>query len=129
MFVRESKGSPSQRPFLYDAWRCASAELQRLLAKRWAGAAYGLAPDSLSSVYLATRAKVLLAPAMNGKMWEHPSTQRNVAQLKADGCHFIGPEASGMLACGYEGAGRLVPLDLILTEFERLLTTEGTREV
>ncbi|MFP6866101.1 MAG: flavoprotein, partial [Roseibacillus sp.] len=48
--------------------------------------ANGLAPDPLSSIYLATKATVLLAPAMNGKMWEHPATQRNVAQLTADGC-------------------------------------------
>jgi len=100
-----------------------------LTANTLANFALGLAPDSLSSIYLATRARVLLAPAMNGKMWDHPATQRNVAQLKADGCHFIGPEASGMLACGYEGAGRLVPVDLILTEVDRLLTTEGDREV
>lgn len=76
--------------------------------------ANGLAPDPLSSIYLATQAQVLLAPAMNGKMWEHPATQRNVAQLKADGCRFLGPEESGMLACGYEGAGRLVPVEKII---------------
>ena len=76
--------------------------------------ANGLAPDPLSSIYLATQAQVLLAPAMNGKMWEHPATQRNVAQLEADGCRFLGPEESGMLACGYEGAGRLVPVEKII---------------
>ena len=76
--------------------------------------ANGLAPDPLSSIYLATQAQVLLAPAMNGKMWEHPATHRNVAQLKADGCRFLGPEESGMLACGYEGAGRLVPVEKII---------------
>ena len=80
--------------------------------------ANGLAPDPLSSIYLATKATVLLAPAMNGKMWEHPATQRNVAQLTADGCRFIGPEDSGMLACGYEGAGRLVAVDAILEEVD-----------
>ena len=81
---------------------------------------HGLAPDPLSSIYLATRARVLLAPAMNGKMWKHPATQRNVAQLKSDGCHFLGPEESGMLACGYEGAGRLVPVEEILNWIKAL---------
>ena len=82
--------------------------------------AHGLAPDPLSSIYLATQARVLLAPAMNGKMWKHPATQRNVAQLKTDGCHFLGPEESGMLACGYEGAGRLLPVEEILNWIKAL---------
>lgn len=84
--------------------------------------ANGLAPDPLSGIYLATKARVLLAPAMNGKMWEHPATQRNVAQLTADGCQFIGPEESGMLACGYEGTGRLVPVETILETVQSLLS-------
>ena len=85
--------------------------------------AHGLAPDPLSSIYLATQARVLLAPAMNGKMWKHPATQRNVAQLKSDGCQFLGPEESGMLACGYEGAGRLVPVEEILNSIKALGST------
>jgi phosphopantothenoylcysteine synthetase/decarboxylase len=56
---------------------------------------------------------VLIAPAMNGKMWQHPATQRNVTQLKQDGCHFIDP-AEGELACGYEGIGRLAAVEDIL---------------
>ena len=87
--------------------------------------ANGLAPNPLSSIYLATQARVLLAPAMNGKMWEHPATQRNVAQLKADGCRFLGPEESGMLACGYEGAGRLVPGEEILDAVRELAASSG----
>lgn len=87
--------------------------------------ANGLAPNPLSSIYLATQARVLLAPAMNGKMWEHPATQRNVAQLKADGCRFLGPEESGMLACGYEGAGRLVPVEEILDAVRELAASSG----
>ena len=62
---------------------------------------------------------------MNGKMWEHPATQRNVAQLKADGCRFLGPEESGMLACGYEGAGRLVPVEEILDAVRELAASSG----
>ena len=77
--------------------------------------ANGLAPDPLSSIYLALprTTRVLLAPAMNGKMWDHPATQRNVARLKEDGCGFVGP-ASGDLACGYEGIGRMAEVGEIL---------------
>jgi phosphopantothenoylcysteine decarboxylase len=77
--------------------------------------AHGLAPDPLTSVYLALprSTPVLIAPAMNGKMWLHPATQRNVEILKQDGCQFIDP-ATGELACGYEGIGRLAPVEEIL---------------
>ena len=77
--------------------------------------AHGLAPDPLSSLYLALprATPVLIAPAMNGKMWLHPATRRNVAQLRQDGCAFVGP-AEGGLACGYDGIGRLAPLEEIL---------------
>jgi phosphopantothenoylcysteine decarboxylase len=77
--------------------------------------ANGLSPDPLSSIYLALprTTPVLIAPAMNGKMWFHPATQRNLATLKADGCRFIDP-AEGSLACGYEGVGRLADIDDIL---------------
>jgi phosphopantothenoylcysteine decarboxylase len=70
--------------------------------------AQGLAPDPLSSIYLALprTTPVVLAPAMNGKMWQHPAVQRNVARLAEDGCRFIGP-AQGELACGYQGVGRM----------------------
>jgi phosphopantothenoylcysteine synthetase/decarboxylase len=76
--------------------------------------AQGLADDALSCVALALnpKAKVLLAPAMNGKMWLHPATQQNVAVLKGRRVEFIGPE-EGMLACGYEGIGRLWPVEKI----------------
>jgi phosphopantothenoylcysteine decarboxylase/phosphopantothenoylcysteine decarboxylase/phosphopantothenate--cysteine ligase len=71
-------------------------------ANTLANFARGLAPDSLSSTYLALprETPVLLAPAMNAKMWLHPATQRNVERLAEDGCHFVGP-AEGDLACGY----------------------------
>jgi phosphopantothenoylcysteine synthetase/decarboxylase len=75
--------------------------------------AHGLADDALSAICLATRAKFLHAPAMNGKMWLHPATVRNVATLKTWGHEFIGPE-EGMLACGYEGVGRLWPVEHIV---------------
>lgn len=70
--------------------------------------AHGLADDALTCIALALNPKtpVLIAPAMNGKMWLHPATQANVAVLKGRGVEFIGPE-EGMLSCGYEGIGRL----------------------
>jgi phosphopantothenoylcysteine decarboxylase/phosphopantothenoylcysteine decarboxylase/phosphopantothenate--cysteine ligase len=77
--------------------------------------ANGLAPDPLTSTYLALprSTPVLIAPAMNGKMWQHPATQRNVDTLKSDGVHFIDP-ATGDLACGYQGIGRLATIEDIL---------------
>jgi phosphopantothenoylcysteine synthetase/decarboxylase len=75
-------------------------------------ATHGLAPDLLSSTFLATPAPVLIAPAMNGKMWLHAAVQDNVRTLKKRGVTFIGP-AAGLLACGYEGLGRLYPIEEI----------------
>ena len=77
--------------------------------------AHGLADDALSCVALALNpmAKILIAPAMNGKMWLHPATQENVATLKKRGVKFVGPE-EGMLSCGYEGIGRLWPVEKIV---------------
>ena len=83
--------------------------------------AHGLAGNPLTEIALATRAPLLLAPAMNGKMWEHPATQGNVELLRARGAHFVGPEDSGMLACGYEGAGRLCAVEKILERAAALL--------
>ena len=75
--------------------------------------AQGLAPDLLSSIHLATRAPVILAPAMNGKMLEHPATQANIQTLVERGYHFIEPD-QGMLACGYEGKGKLAAVESIV---------------
>ncbi len=82
--------------------------------------AHGLANHPLTAIALATRAQILIAPAMNGKMWEHAATQENVEKLKTRGVEFIGPEA-GMLACGYEGVGRLWNVDDIAFRAEFLL--------
>ena len=77
--------------------------------------AQGQADDALGCIALAANpaAKMLLAPALNGKMWKHPATQANVALLKDRGAQFIGP-AAGDLACGYEGLGRLAPVEEIV---------------
>ena len=74
--------------------------------------AQGLAPNALTSLYLACRAPVLIFPAMNGLMWDHPATQQNAATLAARENHqIIGPDNCGILACGDEGKGRLVSVD------------------
>ena len=80
-----------------------------------AQAAHGQAPDLLSSIYLATPAPVMIAPAMNGKMWAHSATQTNVETLKLRKHTFIDP-AEGMLACGYEGPGKLAAVEDIIGE-------------
>jgi phosphopantothenoylcysteine synthetase/decarboxylase len=82
--------------------------------------ACGLAGNPLTEVALATAAPLLIAPAMNGKMWLHAATQANVQTLKSRGAHFIGPE-EGLLACGYEGIGRLWNVDDIVARAEEIL--------
>ena len=82
--------------------------------------ACGLADDELTSLYLACRAPVVLAPAMNGKMYDHPATRENRRILEERGHVFIGPE-EGMLACGYEGVGRLWPVEKIVERVESLM--------
>lgn len=76
--------------------------------------AHGIADDALTCIALALnpKARLLIAPAMNGKMWLHPATQENVKTLRERGAEFIGPD-DGMLSCGYEGTGRLWPVDQI----------------
>jgi phosphopantothenoylcysteine decarboxylase/phosphopantothenate--cysteine ligase len=68
---------------------------------------YGIADDLLSSVLLATRAPIVVAPAMNDGMWESPVTQDNIAALEKRGITVIGPE-NGELACGTRGKGRMM---------------------
>ena len=82
--------------------------------------ANGLAPDLLGAIYLATNAPVLLAPAMNGKMYEHEAVQKNLETLKGRGVEIIEPVV-GELACGYEGIGKLASVELIAERvFNRL---------
>lgn len=101
--------------------------------------AHGLADDLVSTLLLATRAPLLVAPAMNVNMWRHPATQANVERLRGRGVRFVGPEA-GPLACGWEGEGRMAEPDAIAAEAASLLapkplagerfvvTAGGTRE-
>ena len=84
--------------------------------------AHGQADDTLGCIALALNpeAKLIIAPAMNGKMWSHPATQANVGLLRERGAQFIGP-AEGELACGYEGLGRLETPDAIAEAALQLL--------
>lgn len=84
--------------------------------------ANGIADDALTCIALALnpKAKLLIAPAMNGKMWLHAATQSNVRLLASRGAEFIGPD-EGMLSCGYEGIGRLWPPEKIV---ERVLSSQ-----
>jgi phosphopantothenoylcysteine decarboxylase/phosphopantothenate--cysteine ligase len=82
-----------------------------------AKAANGLANDLASTTLLATDKPVLMAPAMNVRMWEHPATRRNLATLKADGVLFVGPD-EGAMACGEYGAGRLAEPPEILAAIQ-----------
>jgi phosphopantothenoylcysteine decarboxylase len=84
--------------------------------------ANGHADDALTCIALALnpKAKLLIAPAMNGKMWQHAATQQNAVTLKKRGAEFIGPE-KGMLSCGYEGLGRLWPVERIVERAMALL--------
>ncbi len=79
--------------------------------------AHGMADDLASATLLAGNKPVLLAPAMNTKMWEHPATRRNLAQIQSDDVEVIDPD-SGELACGEVGFGRLATLETIV---ERIL--------
>lgn len=75
--------------------------------------ATGRAEDLASTLLLATDTPVLMAPAMNVRMWEHPATRRNLGLLKADGVRFVGPE-SGEMACGEYGPGRMAEPEAIM---------------
>jgi len=77
--------------------------------------AHGMAGDVLGAVLLATRAPVVIAPAMNTNMWTHVATQGNVKILSSRGVIWAGP-AEGRLACGAEGPGRLAPTEEILKQ-------------
>jgi phosphopantothenoylcysteine decarboxylase/phosphopantothenate--cysteine ligase len=85
----------------------------------------GIADDFLSSLYLATRAPVLMAPAMNTNMLEHDAVRRNMATLKARGVRFVDP-GEGYLACGWIGKGRLAEPDEIVEQADRILQPRGS---
>lgn len=83
--------------------------------------AHGIADDMLTTTVLATQAPLLIAPAMNTIMWQHPATQENLALLTKRGAHTVGPEG-GQLACGDVGAGRMSEPQNILAAIESILS-------
>ena len=89
-----------------------------------AKAASGQADDLATTALLATDKPVLMAPAMNVRMWQHPATQRNLARLKADGVSFVGPD-DGAMACGEFGPGRMAEPPAILAAIRSLLGRNG----
>jgi len=94
-------------------------------ANMLAQAAHGVAGDLATTTLLATDKRVLFAPAMNVRMWEAASTQRNVEQLKKDGALFVGPDA-GAMACGEFGDGRMAEPDVIADMVEAALLGDTT---
>jgi phosphopantothenoylcysteine decarboxylase/phosphopantothenate--cysteine ligase len=129
----------SGRPVRRSLWdEAAEAAMGHIELARWADAvvvapataatlarlAHGLADDLLSTLCLATEAPMLLAPAMNRVMWQHPATCANVELLAARGVRFAGP-ARGPQACGEEGAGRMVEAAGIVSALEALMTGVG----
>jgi phosphopantothenoylcysteine decarboxylase len=95
---------------------CVAPATANLLAK----AAHGLADDLLSTLLLSFDGPVLMAPAMNREMWEKPVVQRNMAQLREDGVHFVGP-GDGWQSCRERGPGRMSEPEAIAAEIEKLL--------
>jgi phosphopantothenoylcysteine decarboxylase/phosphopantothenate--cysteine ligase len=95
---------------------CVAPATADFLAK----AALGLADDLLSTIYLGFNGPVVLAPAMNSRMWSQPAVQRNVGQLREDGVHFVDPE-EGWLSCRQAGVGRMADPERILATIQSLL--------
>lgn len=117
----------SRNPVITDLWNIpewqpghiALAEKAELLVVAPATAnflgkyAHGIADDALSTYALSHPGKVIVAPAMNPKMWKHPAVQDNVKLLKKRGVEFVGP-ASGRVACGDDGTGRMDSVEGLL---------------
>src|SRR5919205_2758749 len=86
--------------------------------------ANGIADDFLTSTYLASNAPVLIAPAMNTTMWNHPATRRNLSRLRADGVRIVEPD-TGEMACGTVGPGRLSEPERIVEAALNILRENG----
>src|SRR5262252_46466 len=89
--------------------------------------ARGIADDFLSTLYLASTAPVVLAPAMNVNMWNHPATQENIEMLRARGVHIVDPD-EGYLACGMTGAGRLAGQETIVAAVREVMRVKRDLE-
>jgi phosphopantothenoylcysteine decarboxylase/phosphopantothenate--cysteine ligase len=86
--------------------------------------AHGIADDLVTCTALASTAPLVIAPAMNEKMWDHPATRANAAALQSRGVRLV-DVGSGDLACGYQGRGRLASLEQILSAVESCLAGHG----
>src|SRR6187397_1429794 len=121
---RETFAALARRPANEDLYphltRADLLVIAPLTANTMAKLAYGLADDVLAEAALAHRGPVLIAPAMNPRMWAHPATQANAATLRERGVELIGPEA-GELAEGESGLGRMSEPDEIARRIEALL--------
>ncbi|MEP7224172.1 MAG: bifunctional phosphopantothenoylcysteine decarboxylase/phosphopantothenate--cysteine ligase CoaBC [Actinomycetota bacterium] len=118
-FFALARKSPNDDPYPH-LQRADVLVIAPLTANTLARLAHGLADDLLTEAALAHAGPVLVAPAMNARMWAHPATQKNTATLRARGVEFIGPVA-GQLAEGEEGLGRMAEPEDILVEVEALL--------
>lgn len=131
LVLQTLSGNPV-RDALFDA--AEEGEIDHIALARWpelivvapatahllARMSLGLADDLATTLLLATRAPVLVAPAMNVRMWEHPATREHAERLRERGVHFVGPEP-GPLACGEEGPGRMAEPVRVAAEASLLL--------
>jgi phosphopantothenoylcysteine decarboxylase/phosphopantothenate--cysteine ligase len=101
---------------------CIAPATANILAK----IAAGIADDMLTTLVTAVTCPVLVAPAMNTRMWEYPITRRNVRTLKAEGFRFVGPDR-GPLACGATGVGRMAEPEAILDAIRKACRQEPSR--
>jgi phosphopantothenoylcysteine decarboxylase/phosphopantothenate--cysteine ligase len=119
---------PDQRIGHIVAADSADAVLVAPATARWLGAmAAGLADDVITATCLATAAPVVVAPAMDGEMWNHPATRRNVETLRGFGYTIVEPEV-GPLASGQRGVGRLAETQTILAALEKVLDGKPIRQ-
>ena len=120
-FAALARRTPSDDPYPHLG-RWDVLVVAPLTANTLARLAHGLADDVLTEAALAHEGPVLVAPAMNARMWEHPATQANVATLRERGVQIVGP-AEGELAEGEEGVGRMVEPEKIFARIEGLLSS------
>ena len=124
----------SRNPVIFDLWQtptwrpghieiselCSLMVIAPCTANFLGKYANGIADDALTTTAMAYNGPVLLAPAMNTRMWNNPAVQRNCAALRSWGVHFVGP-GSGRLACGDKGEGRMAEVPEILAKIRELL--------
>ena len=111
---------PSPHPHIDLATQAELLCIAPVTANFLAKAAHGLADDLLSTLFLAFEGPIVMAPAMNDRMWNKSAVRRNVAQLCDDGVHMVDPE-EGYLSCGAQGTGRMASPETIFDQIQLLL--------